>query len=96
MRRHFTSWFQSACTANLRPLHGLDIVLRFARRMALSTSWPSNFCRNVFALQAADAQSVTVIQEDFWDALSQLQPSLSPAELQRYQNLRDHYESRGR
>lgn len=46
--------------------------------------------------QAADAQSVTVIQEDFWEALSTLQPSLSQAELQRYRNLRDHYESRGR
>lgn len=47
-------------------------------------------------MQAEDAQSVTVIQEDFWDALSTLQPSLSQAELQRYQKLRNHYESRGR
>ncbi|DBB17357.1 TPA: hypothetical protein ACH3X3_014397 [Trebouxia sp. C0006] len=38
----------------------------------------------------------TVAQEDFWDALSVLQPSLSNAELQRYQKLRDHYESQGR
>ena len=47
-------------------------------------------------MQAPDAEDVTVIQEDFWDALSSLQPSLSHAELQRYQKLRDHYESRGR
>ena len=47
-------------------------------------------------VQAPDAENVTVIQEDFWDALSVLQPSLSNAELQRYQKLRDHYESRGR
>jgi hypothetical protein len=46
--------------------------------------------------QAPDAENVTVIQEDFWDALSVLQPSLSNAELQRYQKLRDHYESQGR
>ena len=47
-------------------------------------------------VQASDAETVTVIQEDFWDALSVLQPSLSNAELQRYKKLRDHYESRGR
>lgn len=47
-------------------------------------------------MQDAAAQSVTVIQEDFWEALSSLQPSLSQAELRRYQNLKDHYESRSR
>ena len=47
-------------------------------------------------LQEADAQDVTVIQEDFWEALSSLKPSLSAAELVRYQKLKDHYESRGR
>lgn len=50
----------------------------------------------IWCMQAPDAEGVTVIQEDFWDALSTLQPSLSHAELQRYQKLRDHYESRGR
>ena len=47
-------------------------------------------------LQAEEAQEVTVIQEDFWEALSNLKPSLSPAELLRYQKLKEHYESRGR
>ena len=47
-------------------------------------------------MQTPDAESVTVSQEDFWEALSQLQPSLSQAELQRYDRLREHYESRTR
>ena len=51
---------------------------------------------SIWCMQAPDAENVTVIQEDFWDALDSLQPSLSHAELQRYQKLRDHYESRGR
>ncbi|KAA6429814.1 MAG: peroxisome biogenesis 6-like [Trebouxia sp. A1-2] len=59
-----------------------------------SDAWMTALKRTV--AQAPDAENVTVIQEDFWDALSVLQPSLSNAELQRYQKLRDHYESRGR
>ncbi|KAL3133769.1 hypothetical protein ABBQ32_008251 [Trebouxia sp. C0010 RCD-2024] len=59
-----------------------------------SDAWMTALKRTV--AQDEDVQSVTVIQEDFWEALSTLQPSLSPAELQRYQKLREHYESRGR
>ncbi|KAL0039627.1 hypothetical protein WJX77_003781 [Trebouxia sp. C0004] len=46
-----------------------------------SDAWMTALKRTV--AQAPDAETVTVIQEDFWDALSMLQPSLSNAELQR-------------
>ena len=41
-----------------------------------------------------DAHSVEVCKLDFWDALADLRPSLSAAELARYQQLRDSYEGR--
>ena len=41
---------------------------------------------------ADDADEVEVCQADFWEALKGLRPSLSPAELQRYEDLRQKFE----
>ena len=45
--------------------------------------------------QDTDAE-VVVSRLDFWDALADLRPSLSAAELARYQQLREGYEGRDR
>ena len=45
--------------------------------------------------EAEDQGDIEVQDQDFWDALDQLQPSISPAELKRYNALRDQYQSRG-
>ena len=39
---------------------------------------------------------MVVTRLDFWDALADLRPSLSAAELARYRQLRDGYEGRDR
>lgn len=39
------------------------------------------------------AEVVEVSQADFWTALRDLTPSLSAAEMQRYQGLRQQFES---
>ena len=49
-------------------------------------------------MQGTEAEhqgDIEVQDQDFWDALDQLQPSISPAELKRYNALRDQYQSRG-
>ena len=43
--------------------------------------------------EADEAEEVEVCQADFWQALRGLEPSLSPAELQRYQALRRQFET---
>ena len=45
--------------------------------------------------EAEDQGDIEVQDQDFWDALNQLQPSINPAELKRYNALRDQYQSRG-
>ena len=45
--------------------------------------------------EVEDQGDIEVQDQDFWDALDQLQPSISPAELKRYNTLRDQYQSRG-
>jgi len=47
------------------------------------------------AHEDTDAE-VVVSRLDFWDALADLRPSLSAAELTRYQQLREGYEGRDR
>ena len=41
-----------------------------------------------------ESDTVVVGKLDFWDALAELRPSLSAAELQRYQQLRSSYEGK--
>ena len=56
---------------------------------------PGRFQAGEGADQDPDAE-VVVTRLDFWDALADLRPSLSAAELARYRQLREGYEGRDR
>ncbi len=85
-----------------RKLHvqGCPLTLTGADMYALcSDAWMNGLKRTIEhyeAMQSAskavpEPETVEVAQEDFWSALSLLQPSLSQQELQRYDALRDQF-----